>query len=66
MKLLGSSEQDVYQGKDGAMCYYYNLLRITIINNHLKYFLPLYQMDNLVSSLLMLNTTNTEVSFDEV
>ena len=48
------------------MWYYYNLLRITIINKHLEYFLLLYQMDNLVSSLLMLNTTNTEVSFDEV
>ena len=31
-----------------------------------KYFLLFYQMDNLVNSLSMLNTTITEFSFDKV
>ena len=58
MQLLGSSKKFIDKNKDGELVprletvevvlVYCNLV-ITIINKHLKYYLPLYQINNLVN-----------------
>ena len=58
MKLLGSTKKDIDQNKDGGnvpnqnllkLFYYIVIQSITIINKHLKYYLFLYQLNNLVN-----------------
>ena len=58
MQLLGNSKKFIDKNKDGeivprletveVVLVYCNLV-ITIINKHLKYYLPLYQINNLVN-----------------
>ena len=59
IKLSGSTKEDVDQNKDGqdvpklesveVVLVHCNLVNITIINKHRKYYLRLYQISNLDS-----------------